>query len=496
MMNELIKNNRREFWILGFILAVGVMLRFLLLDTYYFMPENHSLYDFIVIKNIILNGDLSAAGRISSVEGFRYSPFYHYLILPVFYLFDDEFTGMMFFTLLLNLASLLVYFYIAKRSLRKLYCLLFCLLLVFSVYEITELLTLWALNCIPFFASITLLSLFKIIIDDDKRWFFVLGAALSSIIQIHAMGYVFMLYAVFIFWRNQTKISQGWLCVALWIFAFLMIPNILQQTTMFERKYYFFMKAVFDIFSLGKYKDFLSHTPMEYFNAFFYFFGLVVVLRKSSDNAFFSDDIAKFFRALSWAALAFIIIYGGDIFHIYIYRGFTLAVFAGIAIFIGRYKKMAFIIFGIYVFLISLMILSVSFVGSDYFVDFRNRKKTAAFLNSENAAMNRVYNISHSYKEEIVAGWYKHFMGGQVSKGSSESDIKWVIAEGDTRRAMLMENIQSSPFCSFGNIYIFKLDAEKFLNLEEKMDFEDEIYLYALTDFDYSMEEIEHLWKY
>lgn len=495
-MNEFVKNNRSELSLLAFILGIGFCLRFFLLNTYYFMPENHSLYDFIVVKNILLSGDLSVAGRISSAEGFRYSPLYHYLILPVFYFFDNEFTGMLFFTLILNFMSLIIYFYIGKRSLKKPYYLLFCLLLVFAVYEITELLTLWALNCIPFFSSLALLALFKIVIDKDNRWFLLLGGALSCIVQMHAMGYFLLLYTMIAILMNIKNISQIWLCSSLWVFALLMIPNVLQQSLLFEQKSYYFLKAVFTLFNLGKYKDLFSHTPMEYFNAFFYFIGLTVVVRKKNKDVFHSENIAKFFRVLGWCGLAYIVIYGGDIFHIYIYRAFSLAVFTGIAVLLGKHYRTSILFLSIYVFLISIMLLGISFFGSTYFVDFRDRIKVANFFKDNNVSQNQVYNLSYSYKEEIIAGWYKHFMGGDEPLLDNRQDVSWVIVEGNNNLHLIMEKTKEKPFSDFGNIYLFKMNKQTRAELEIKLDTLIDTYLYKLTDFHYTMDEIEYLWKY
>lgn len=497
-MNDFSTDKCKNFITLGFILLFGVILRFLLLNTYYFMPENHSLYDFTLLSEIIAQGKAFYAGRVSSIAGFRYSPLYHFMIYPIFYFFENEFLGMMLFTFLLDVGSLLIFFYLGLRYLKKAYLLPFSLLLFFGFYEVTELLTLWAVNTIPFFAALSFLALVKIFEEGRDRWFVVLGFCVSCFMQIHTTGYVFFVYMLSLFFIYRRKFNLLWLLLGILLFLFCLVPVFLQQGETVKMNYLALAVGLFNkCFSFWKYKMTFTHSMFEYLYAGLYFAGILNLLFAGKEKSIFvSEKIFKMFKVYAWFVFLYIFFYVGDIFQIYLYRGFNFIAFVGILMFLNRFEK-GFRVLFLYAFINVMIFGSIAFGKNDSFVDFRDRSKLSEFLLTEKAAEENIFKLSRSYRQEIIVGWYKYLMDRtQEQKGRSQ-DFYWVITEGSEEKSVVLDAIDKDNFKTFGNIGVFKFTDKDYLLLKEKIQQNKSgYYLYGFDDFGYELAEMEYLWKH
>lgn len=495
-MNDSSIDSFKGFIALGFILLAGFFLRVLLLNTYCFMPENHTLYDFTVVRNILETGSLFYDGRMSSVANFRYSALYHFFIIPVFYLFENEFTGMMIFTLLMNFSSIIIFIYIGFRCIKKPFYYLFVILMGFSFYEITELLTLWALNVLPFFTALSFMALLKIVVDGKSKWLLCLGISLGCMVQLHVVGYVFLSYAVFILFKYRKAINVLYLCLSVFLFAAVFFTFTLNQPEVLTTNYVsLFKSAVTGIFNTAKYNVVSKHMPMEYFNASVYFLGiLALIFKKSSNKVFVSDNVFELFRIYACFAFVFLFFFAGDIFHIYLYRGFNFIAFAGIIFILENFKKRYFAIIYLYAFLSVSFVIVMSCLSNAFFVDFRDRTRAMEFLETTSSNYENTYLLSGDYRDEVVVGWYK-YIGNKKALSASDQDTTWVIAEGESRRDVVVDCLKEQPVCSFGSVYLFQIKSEQVKENKGKLK-SFSYKLYGLKDFDYSLREIEYLWKY
>lgn len=493
MMNDSSINRYKDFVTLGVILLSGVFLRFLLLNTYYFMPENHSLYDFNLVGSMIEQGKLSYAGRVSSIAGFRYSPIYHFMIYPVFYLFENEFTGMMVFTLFFDFSSLLIFFFLAIRYMKKNYAVLFCLLLFFGFYEVTELLTLWAVNMIPFFAALSFFSLVKIVEDNCDRWFVPLGFAVSAQMQIHTTGYVFFLYMCLVLYLFRRKFDVRWLVLGVLSFLVFWMPGLLQEGEAAGTNYSALLTGVWEkLFFMWRHKMVFNHSAFEYLYSGVYLAAIIyLIFARNGKSIFISDKVHRMFKVYAIFVFIYIFFYGGDIFQIYLYRGFNFIAFAGILVLAANHYTKVLRAVTVYAMINAAIVISIIFFGSERFVDFRNREQLVEFLSSRNAAVENIYNVSFDYKDEIVVGWYKYLLERE-SLANADADAFWVITEDSLRHDDL---VSLEPVVRFGNISLFKLEADQIKEMDVKLK-ESYYYLFGIKDFNYTLDEIEYLWKH
>jgi len=193
-----IKNNQEETVIITLILFLGAFLRLYKIDQYMTFLGDEGR-DAIIVRKLLLNFDLVFVGPGTSVGNMYLGPLYYYMMAPALLFANFNPVGPSIMVALLGVATVFFVWFITKKWFGKTGAFIAAILYAISPVIIIFSRHSWNPNIMPFFALITIYSLWKIWQEHKWKWLWVLGIAFAFVLQSHYLGLI-LLPIIFIFW--------------------------------------------------------------------------------------------------------------------------------------------------------------------------------------------------------------------------------------------------------------------------------------------------------
>ncbi|MFC1645390.1 ArnT family glycosyltransferase [Patescibacteria group bacterium] len=248
-MNNLIRT--KTFWFFILILLVGIFLR-----SYNFSPWLHfeldQARDAIVIDEAMNGGvgDLPLLGPRAAGTRLRLGPASYYMEYVSSFLVGDSVVGSAYSVLFFSILSIVVTFFLFRRYFSREVSLLLLSIFAVSLFFITYSRFSWNPNFIPFFVTISLYSLLRLVDKNETRngyWLVVCALFFGILFQLHFMSLIVVSIVSVIFLAyKRPKIQFKFWAAAIALFLLLNVPMLINEVKTGGDNFDQFMKAVFD----------------------------------------------------------------------------------------------------------------------------------------------------------------------------------------------------------------------------------------------------------
>ncbi|MDO8659094.1 MAG: hypothetical protein Q7K54_00665 [Candidatus Parcubacteria bacterium] len=264
---------KKEYLLLSLMIAIGTFLRLPGVITNSFAFTYDVGRDMLALWNIVYLHKIPLIGATTGLPGIFYGPWWYYLLVPFFIIFQGDPQGIAFMMVSIGVLVIVVGFIFGKSIGRLFLGILFASLISVSPIMIFLSTQIWNPNVIPLFVVLVLFILHKIYSQGKKnklRYYFILGLLLAFSIDLEIVfGLLLLLGVIFsvvvIVWKKLSFKSVVFFILGLFV---LLTPRIF-----FEFRHQFLMtKSFISFFSGGNSinpTDFSTRTLLNRFDIFF-----------------------------------------------------------------------------------------------------------------------------------------------------------------------------------------------------------------------------------
>lgn len=229
-----IKQNKFELVILFVILVVSAFLRLYKIADYmtYLGDEGR---DAIVVRRLLVYFDPILIGPGTSIGNMYLGPLYYYLIAPSLWLAGYSPFGPSVFVALVGVATVFLVWKIGREWFGKTAGVLGAFFYAISPTVIIFSKSSWNPNVMPFFALVSVYSVWKVWKEEKYHWLIVLGVSYAFCLQSHYLALLLLpTLAIFLFIKylklRKEKLLKPFIkssLIGLVIFLFLMSPLVI-----------------------------------------------------------------------------------------------------------------------------------------------------------------------------------------------------------------------------------------------------------------------------
>src|SRR4030043_719133 len=182
-----IRNNRKEFILLALILALGAFFRLYRISEYMIFLGDEGR-DAVVVRRLLVNFDPILVGPGTSIGNMYLGPLYYYMMAPALFLAGFSPVGPAVMVALFGVATIFLVWYTARIWFGKTASIVSSLLYAFSPVVIIYSRSSWNPNIMPFFAILTIFSLWKIWKEERYKWLIITGISYAFVLQSHYLA--------------------------------------------------------------------------------------------------------------------------------------------------------------------------------------------------------------------------------------------------------------------------------------------------------------------
>ena len=193
-----VKNNKKETALLVLILFLSVFLRLYKIDQYMTFLGDEGR-DVIIVRKLLVNFDLIFVGPGTSIGNMYLGPLYYYMMAPALLLTNFNPVGPSIMVALLGVATVFFVFFVTKEwfgttgaYIAAIFYAISPVVIIFSRHS-------WNPNIMPFFALLTIYSIWKVWQEHRWKWLWILGIAFAFVLQSHYLGLI-LLPIIIIIW--------------------------------------------------------------------------------------------------------------------------------------------------------------------------------------------------------------------------------------------------------------------------------------------------------
>lgn len=182
---------RKYIILLVLLLAAASFVRLYRISDYmHFLGDEGR--DVLVVKRMIIDGEFTLLGPITSVGSMYLGPIYYYFMIPFLYIFKMDPVGPAVMIALLSLATVALIYILGIEFFNLKVAIIASLLYAFSPLVIVHSRFSWNPNAVPFFALFLIYSLTKLVVKKQKNWAFPCGLSLGVLFQLHYLALMFI----------------------------------------------------------------------------------------------------------------------------------------------------------------------------------------------------------------------------------------------------------------------------------------------------------------
>ena len=217
MISKKSKKTSKTFWILVFIIVIGIFLRtYHFHDWMYFYPDQAR--DAMLVEKVVSQHTTwPLLGPIAASSKFKVGPIHYYFQIISVYIFGNNPNASAYPDLLFSILTIPLFYFFLKRYFNSNLSLALTGLYSISYFAIEFSRFAWNPNPIPFFVLLFLISFSEFLYHQEKTswiWIFILGATLGIGIQLHTLLLIALPLTIFPFFiytfiKNH-KTSSRW----------------------------------------------------------------------------------------------------------------------------------------------------------------------------------------------------------------------------------------------------------------------------------------------
>ena len=201
------RKNRKEFFILILILAIGAILRLYKIDGYMTFLGDEGR-DVIIVRRLLVDFDLILIGPRTSIGDMYLGPLYYYMMAPALLLSAFNPVGPAIMIALFGVVTIFFVWYVTRKWFTmgnvQGVSLSMSALVAAGLYAISPVVieysrSSWNPNIMPFFALLTIYSVWKFWHEMKFRWLIVTGVSMAFVMQSHYLG-LLLIPTIGFFW--------------------------------------------------------------------------------------------------------------------------------------------------------------------------------------------------------------------------------------------------------------------------------------------------------
>lgn len=233
-ISQFVESKKGYLLLLGIILFVALFSRLWKIDQYLpFLGDEGR--DVRIVRRFLTDFDLMFIGPRTSIGNIYLGPLFYYLIAPFLALWNFSPVGPAVFVALLDFATVFLVAVVSKNLFGPVAGLTSSALYATSPLIVEHAKHSWNPNIMPFFALVSVYSIWMVWQKGKSLWLLILGVSLAFVVQSHYLGlllfpltFLFWLAALFLGVTKEQK-SRFFLhtLASMGIFALLMSPLLL-----------------------------------------------------------------------------------------------------------------------------------------------------------------------------------------------------------------------------------------------------------------------------
>jgi 4-amino-4-deoxy-L-arabinose transferase-like glycosyltransferase len=204
-----IKENPIESALLILILVLGAFLRvYRIADYMTFLGDEGR--DVLVVRRLLINGDLIFVGPGTSVGNMYLGPLYYYMMAPALWLANFSPVGPAVEVAVLGTVTIFFIWFVSQKWFGKIAAIVAAFFYSVSPVVIYHSRSSWNPNIMPFFALLVVYSLWKVWNEKKWSWIVVSGISFAFVVQSHYLGlillpfmFIFFILSVIRDWRQK-----------------------------------------------------------------------------------------------------------------------------------------------------------------------------------------------------------------------------------------------------------------------------------------------------
>lgn len=193
-----VKKNPIEFWLLLAILIIAAFCRLYKIDQYMTFLGDEGR-DVIIVRRFLTQLHPPLIGPGTSIGNMYLGPLYYYMMALPLLIANFSPVGPAVQVALLGVATVFLIWYIGREWFGKVGGMVAAGLYAISPAAIVFSRSSWNPNIMPFFALISIYSIWKVWNDKRFSWLIVLGVSFAFVIQSHYLG-LLLAPTLFIYW--------------------------------------------------------------------------------------------------------------------------------------------------------------------------------------------------------------------------------------------------------------------------------------------------------
>ncbi len=190
--------SRRELISLLIILTIGAVLRLYKIDQYMTFLGDEGR-DAIIVRRLLVEGHPPLIGPGTSIGQMYLGPLYYYLMAPALLLANFSPVGPAVQIAILGVITIAFVWWVGREWFSKSAGLIAAGLFAISPTVIIYARSSWNPNIMPFFALLSIYSIWKVWKGSEFKWLVVLGIAFAFTLQSHYLG-LLLAPTIFLFW--------------------------------------------------------------------------------------------------------------------------------------------------------------------------------------------------------------------------------------------------------------------------------------------------------
>ena len=211
-------------WLIIIILLIGSFLRLYKISSYMTFLGDEGR-DVIIVRNLLVKFDPILIGPGTSVGNMYLGPLYYYFMAPFLLFSNFSPVGPAVGVATLSIATIYLIYVVGKDWFSKTAGLIAAGLFAISPTVITYSHSSWNPNIMPFFALLSVYSIWRVWKKNEHNWLLVTAVSFAFVLNSHYLG-VFLLPVLFVFWF-MSKVTWKQTLTSLLVFGFLMSPLLI-----------------------------------------------------------------------------------------------------------------------------------------------------------------------------------------------------------------------------------------------------------------------------
>jgi 4-amino-4-deoxy-L-arabinose transferase-like glycosyltransferase len=245
-----IKENPLEFWILLVILVISAFCRLYNIAGYMTFLGDEGR-DVIIVGRLLTEGHPPLIGPGTSIGNMYLGPLYYYMMAPALFLAAFSPVGPAVQIAILGVMTIWFVWYAGRAWFGKVAGLIAAALFAISPTVIIYSRSSWNPNIMPFFALLSVFSIWKVWKENKFNWLLVLGFSFAAVLQSHYLG-LLLVPTLFIFWvltfRNL-KLTGNFLKKS--VFGFLIFSVLMSPLFFFDLRHNWIdARAIYQFFTV------------------------------------------------------------------------------------------------------------------------------------------------------------------------------------------------------------------------------------------------------